>query len=317
MIDKSKGFINFGQVKGEKTYSMLAEKSNLEKTRLHIRNKNRERYDLAALIIAIPELTAYIKPNKYGGDSVDFTNPIAVKLLNRALLSHYYGVKHWEFPDENLCPPIPGRADYLHYIADLLVENNSGIIPKGDKITCLDVGVGANCIYPIIGVTEYDWKFIGSDVDPKSIKSAQHIVAANPSLTDKVECRIQKKKEEIFYGIIGKEEKIDCTICNPPFHSSSQEAQKSTQRKVMNLSGKRTKIPTLNFAGINHELIFEGGEYMFIRTMVMESKRFAKNCLWFSTLVSKSSNLKEIYKVLEEMNALQVKTIPMETGNKS
>ena len=140
--------------------------------RLHLRNKNRERYDLSALSTSNPELKTYIIPNakaKFGSETVDFSNPIAVKVLNKAILNHYYGIKNWEFPDENLCPPIPGRADYIHHIADLLSENNFGRIPIGDKITCLDVGVGASCIYPIIGATEYGWKFIGSDIDPKSL----------------------------------------------------------------------------------------------------------------------------------------------------
>ena len=116
---------------------MSTEKNQQEKTRLHPRNKNRKRYDLEALKHATPELVDFVKPNKYGVDSVDFSNPVAVKLLNRALLNYYYGIKNWEFPDENLCPPIPGRADYIHYVADLLSENNFGKIPVGDKITCL------------------------------------------------------------------------------------------------------------------------------------------------------------------------------------
>jgi 23S rRNA (adenine1618-N6)-methyltransferase len=70
----------------------------------------------------------------------------------------------------------------LHLIADLLAENNLGKIPKGDQITCLDIGVGASCIYPIIGVTEYGWKFIGSDIDSKSLESAKKIALANPSI---------------------------------------------------------------------------------------------------------------------------------------
>ena len=155
---------------------MSTEKKQQGQKRLHARNRNRERYDLEALMLANPELKNYIKPNKHGEDSVDFSNPIAVKLLNKALLNHYYGIKYWEFPDENLCPPIPGRADYIHHMADLLGETNSGIIPVGDKVLCLDVGVGASCIYPIIGVIEYGWKFIGSDIDPKSIASARKMI---------------------------------------------------------------------------------------------------------------------------------------------
>ena len=296
---------------------MSSEKRQEKKTRLHSRNKNRERYDLNAMTTSNPELVNYVKPNKYGEDSVDFSNPIAVKALNKALLNHYYGIKNWEFPDENLCPPIPGRADYIHQIADVLAENNFGTVPIGNKITCFDIGVGANCIYPIIGVTEYDWQFIGSDIDPKSIESAKSIVNSNSSLKDKIECRLQKNRNDVFLGIIGREDKIDFSICNPPFHSSFEDAQKGTRRKVKNLSGKKEKTPTLNFAGISNELICDGGEYKFIHNMIIESKNFSKNCFWFSTLVSKQSNLKGIYKSLEKIEANQIKTIPMGSGNKS
>ena len=296
---------------------MSSEKKRKEKARLHSRNRNRERYDLNALTISNPELKSYIMPNKYGVESVDFSNPIAVKLLNKAILNHYYGIKNWEFPDENLCPPIPGRADYIHYIADLLGENNFGKIPTGDKITCLDVGVGASCIYPIIGVTEYGWNFIGSDIDPKSIASAQNIVNSNSSIKDKIECRLQKKSKDVFYGIFGKEDKIDATICNPPFHSSNEDAQKGTRRKIKHLSGKKQETPELNFAGISNELVCDGGEYKFIRNMVRESEKFSKNCCWYSTLVSKQSNLKGIYKLLEKFEAKQIRKIPMGTSNKS
>ncbi len=296
---------------------MPSEKSTQEKARLHSRNRNREQYDLSALTGVNPELANYVKSNKYGVDSVDFSNPVAVKLLNKALLNHYYGIKNWDFPDENLCPPIPGRADYIHHIADLLCENNFGTIPRGDKITCFDIGVGASCIYPIIGVTEYDWKFIGSDTDPESIASAQHIISANSSLKDKVECRLQKNPKDVFYGVIGREDKFDLSICNPPFHSSAEDAQKGSRRKIKNLTGKNVKTPERNFAGISSELICEGGEYRFIHKMIRESKKYATNCYWFSTLVSKQSNLKGIYKSLGELEVNKIHTIPMGTGNKS
>lgn len=295
---------------------MSSEKTPQTKARLHPRNKNRERYDLKALISTIPELSKHVKTNNPGVESIDFANPIAVKLLNKALLDHYYGITYWEFPDKNLCPPIPGRADYIHYIADLLGESNVGNIPTGDQITCLDIGVGANCIYPIIGVTEYNWNFIGSDIDPKSIQSAERIIQNNPSLADKIECQLQKNKSSIFSGVLEKEDKIDITICNPPFHASAEEAQKGTRRKVKNLSGKKVKTAPLNFAGISNELICDGGEHQFIHTMIKESTDFASQCFWFSTLVSKQSNLKGIYKSLEKLNATEVKTIPMGTGNK-
>lgn len=296
---------------------MQSEKKEHTSKRLHVRNRNRDRYDLNALLISNPELKEHVKPNHFGDDSIDFSSPMAVKLLNKSLLNHYYGIANWDFPDENLCPPIPGRADYLHHIADLLAEYNFGDIPTGENFICLDVGVGASCIYPIIGVTEFAWKFIGSDIDPKSIESAQHIVDANESLKNKVSFRLQKNPRAVFRGIITDSDKIDLTICNPPFHTSLEEAQEGSRRKIKNLSGKTEETPALNFAGNGNELVFNGGEFQFIQNMISDSKMVSKNCFWFSTLVSKQSNLKGIYTSLEKNGAIQIKTLPMGTGNKS
>lgn len=296
---------------------MSAKKLKKVKDRLHSRNRNRERYDLDALKSVVPELSEFIKLNKYGNESVDFANPIAVKLLNRALLQHYYGINYWEFPDENLCPPIPGRADYLHYAADLLSESNYGVIPKGDMIKCLDVGVGASCIYPILGVVEYGWDFIGSDISAKSIESAENIVNKNDQLTGKVDLLLQKMPESIFKGIMDRADKIDVTICNPPFHATSEDAHNASMRKSSNLKGEKVTKPVLNFSGSFNELVTKGGEPGFIQTMAFESQKFANSVLWFTTLVSKQSNLKGLYKTLQIVNAEQVKTISVGTGNKS
>jgi len=47
-----------------------------------------------------------------------------VKVLNTALLFKYYNIQSWNFPDDNLCPPISGRVDYIHHLADLLKTSN-------------------------------------------------------------------------------------------------------------------------------------------------------------------------------------------------
>jgi 23S rRNA (adenine1618-N6)-methyltransferase len=296
---------------------MSSDKKQQVKARLHPRNRNRERYDLNALIDVIPELNVHVRPNKFGANTIDFSDPKAIKMLNQGLLNHYYGIKHWDFPEKNLCPPIPGRADYIHYVADLLSESNFGKVPIGEKVTCLDIGIGANCIYPIIGVSEYQWKFIGSDVDVKSIESAENIIDANPSLTGKIECRLQSNPTSIFRNILKTEEIIDITICNPPFHSSLKDAQTVTQRKVKNLSGNKIVADKVKLAGVSNELICDGGEIQFLQNIIKESKQNGQNCFWFTTLVSKQSNLKAVYRALDRVNPYQIKTIPMGTGNKT
>ena len=286
-----------------------------EKSKLHPRNKNRERYDFKQLIEGSPELAPYVKPNIYGGDSVDFTDMQAVKMLNKALLLHQYGISHWDIPDGYVCPPIPARADYIHYMADILCRNNYGKIPTGSRIKCLDIGVGASCIYPIIGNQEYGWSFIGSDIDPVAIESANRIIGFNPTLQGKIECKVQINAKDYFYGIIRKDELIDLSICNPPFYASAREAEGGTGKQIDQNTDKNAE-PILNVEGQNHELWCDGGEEKFVRNMVLQSKKFASNCFCFSTLVSKESNLKSIYHVLEQAEAVGVETIPMGQGNK-
>jgi len=284
---------------------------------LHPRNKNRERYDFKQLVAAFPALAPFVKLNKYNDESIDFADAEAVKALNKAILKFHYGIDHWDIPQKYLCPPIPGRADYIHHIADLLRRFNYGKIPTGSSIRCLDIGVGANCIYPVIGNTEYGWSFIGSDIDPVAIASANKIISSNDSLKGKVELRLQENAKDILFGVMRKDEHTDIVICNPPFHASAEEAESSTLRKLSNLSDKKVVEPVLNFGGQSHELWYEGGEERFVLRLIRQSKYFANSCFWFSTIISKKSNLKGAYSALKKAGAIEVETIPMGQGNKT
>lgn len=292
-------------------------KQSIEKTELHPRNRHRERYDFELLTKSFPELKHFVIVNAYGDTSIDFFNATAVKMLNRALLKHYYNIAHWNIPDTYLIPPIPGRADYIHHVADLLAAGNKGIIPKGSSVKCLDIGTGANLIYPIIGVHEYGWSFTGTDIDPVAIDAAKAVIILNPELKGKVELRLQLNAEDIFSGIIHKGEQFDVIICNPPFHASAAEARQGSLRKLSNLKGRKINTPRLNFGGTNNELWCPGGEVKFIRNMITESRKFAGQCNWFTTLVAKQASLNSIYDALAKAQAKEVKTIAMAQGNKS
>ena len=288
-----------------------------EKSGLHARNRHRSRYDFPALIASSPELAAFVAENAWGDLSVDFADPAAVKALNRALLRHFYQIAEWDIPEGYLCPPIPGRADYLHHLADLLASCNRGEVPRGKNITVLDVGIGANCIYPIIGLHDYGWRFTGSDTDEVALASAKKIIAQNPLLTHNVRLRLQKQPQQIFTNIIKPNERYDATLCNPPFHASAEEAASGTRRKRQNLGqGNPDGAPLLNFGGQSNELWCEGGEALFISRMVSESRTLAQNCFWFTSLVAKKETLPLIYQALEEAGAVTVRTLDMAQGQK-
>tara|TARA_B110000503_G_scaffold87359_1_gene132729 strand:- start:230 stop:1153 length:924 start_codon:yes stop_codon:yes gene_type:complete len=286
-----------------------------EKKGFHSRNKHRFGYDFTELINSNSSLKQFVSVNKYGNESIDFSNPEAIKTLNTSLLKSNYNIEYWDIPDGFLCPPIPGRAEYIHHVADVL-SDVYGEIPTGKKIKILDVGVGANCIYPIIGTAEYGWHFVGSEIDKQAIKCADKTVKSNIGLQDLVELRMQPSKRNVFKNIINVGEIFDMTICNPPFHSSKQEATKGTLRKLKNLNNDNTQKPALNFGGVNNELWCEGGELAFITNMIYESVHFKSQSLWFSTLVSKKENLKQVYKLLKKVGVIDVKTIELSQGNK-
>jgi 23S rRNA (adenine1618-N6)-methyltransferase len=286
------------------------------KTGLHPRNRHRGQYDFAQLCKACPELAAFVSLNKYNNESINFSNAEAVKTLNKALLKYFYGIQYWDIPPNYLCPPIPGRADYIHYAADLLSSCNKGVIPQGHSVKVLDIGIGANCVYPIIGNKEYGWNFVGSDIDEKAIKAARQIITSNDSISKAIECRLQTSPAQIFKGIIKKDEFFDLSICNPPFHASFAEAQAGTERKWKNLGIQKDKKNILNFGGQNTELWCEGGEEAFVGKMVEQSAGFSENCFWFSSLISKKDTLAAVNKLLRKVKAFDVKIINMSQGQK-
>lgn len=283
---------------------------------LHKRNLHNKRYDFKELIKSLPTLQEFVSLNKYNDLSIDFSNPKAVFTLNKAILSHFYGIKNWELPKGSLCPPIPGRADYIHYMADLLASCNKNIIPKSDKIKVLDVGVGANCIYPIIGSVSYNWNFKVSDIDDESLKNVAQIITLNERLKNKINIIKQTNKDDIFINVIKEDELFDLTICNPPFHKSKKDAIAGSLRKNKNLSKGRNKEATLNFAGKSNELWCEGGELAFIKKMIIQSKIYKNNSLWFSSLVSKKENLDSLLTFLEDIEVKESRVINMSQGQK-
>ncbi|AZZ95852.1 23S rRNA (adenine(1618)-N(6))-methyltransferase RlmF [Pseudoalteromonas sp. R3] len=279
---------------------------------MHVRNKHRQGYDFARLCIANPALKQHLITSPRKEDTIDFADRAAIVALNQALLACDYGVKFWQLPEPFLCPPVPGRADYIHALADLLADDNQGTPVTGKQIRCLDIGTGANLIYPLIGQAEYGWQFTGTDINPVAVSVAQTIAKAN-GLGIKI--KQQKDERAIFRGVISAKDYYQLTLCNPPFHESEQAAQAGTARKWRNL-GKTPQSTKLNFGGHAPELWCPGGELAFIKTMIKESQIFAEQVGWFTSLVSKKDNLPALKKALQAVKPSDIRVIEMQQGQK-
>jgi 23S rRNA (adenine1618-N6)-methyltransferase len=290
-----------------------------QQSSLHPRNKHTGRYDFDRLITKTPELKPFVVPNSYGDLSIDFANPVAVRVLNKALLKLFYDLDFWDIPEGFLCPPIPGRSDYIHNAADLLADLNQEVVPQGRQVRVLDVGVGASCIYPVIGACEYGWSFVGTDIDSDALASAQKIVNSNSKLTDLIEIKKQTNPNKILQGVVSSNEEFDLVICNPPFHKSLQDAQWGSRRKWKNLGREGDWKPVLNFGGKESELWCPGGELAFIEKMIQESVPFKSKVLWFSTLVSNKDILPALYPMLEhpDVDVYEIATVEMAQGQKT
>ena len=282
---------------------------------LHPRNLHNQGYDFPALVKSHPTLATHVKPNTHGELSIDFADPLAVKTLNAALLNHYYNIVQWDIPEGALCPPIPGRADYIHYVADL-----PGLEQPGVKL--LDIGTGANGIYPILACQIYGWQCVGSDINTRSLENVAKIITNNPTLKDRFTLRTQHDKNHIFEGIIESGEFFDVSVCNPPFHDSPEAALKASQLKLNNLArspgepDSKSEPKTLNFGGQGAELWCKGGEQLFLKKLIRESQKYSTQCRWFTSLVSKTDNVKPAKKLIRKLGAVDVREIEMKQGKK-
>ena len=283
--------------------------TNKKPSELHPNNKHNKGYDFKELCEAFSPLKAFVFVNAYGTETIDFANQKAVKSLNTALLFKDYKVKFWEFPDDNLCPPIPGRVDYIHYLADLLKA--SGI---SENAKVLDLGTGANCIYPLLGNAEYGWQFTGTDIDSKSLGFAELIVKKN-GLEQSIKLLKQSHSSQVLKGILTESDKFSAAMCNPPFYGSQEEAMMANTRKLTGL-GNENDLNLRNFGGKQQELWYKGGEKAFLHTYLYESSMFKTQCFWYSTLVSKKENVEGMCDSLNKLKATDIKIIPMHQGNK-
>jgi len=270
---------------------------------LHVKNRFNKGYDFEELIQKNPLLEEFVSKNKYQNFSIDFSNPKAVKELNKALLFSYDKISTWDFPDENLCPPIPGRLDYILHLSDLLSSE--------EKIYILDIGTGATCIYPLLGVAENNWNFTAVDIDLDSLDSAQDIIDDN-NLDANIKLRQQFNEQQILKGILEENDSFSATMCNPPFYKSAEEARGANRRKTRNLGNNAVR----NFSGNNNELWYVGGEKAFLHNYLYESSLFPEKSKWFTSLVSKKENVESLEKSSKKLGVSEFKVIPMQQGNK-
>lgn len=171
---------------------------------IHPRNRYADNPpDFSLLASLYPSFSSFVYYSHDGRPRIDWTDFNATRELTRVLLLHDHSLNWW-IPDGQLCPTVPNRLNYIHWIEDLLA---SDIIEKnnvdGDKVRGFDIGTGANCIYPLLGASLLSWSFVGSDITDVALEWAEKNVKSNPQISELIEIRRVEVTEPVNgHGVV-------------------------------------------------------------------------------------------------------------------
>lgn len=309
-----------------------------EKRCIHPRNKYSDNPpDFGLLASLYPSFQSYVFYSREGKPRIDWKDFNATRELTRVLLLHDHSITWW-IPDGQLCPTVPNRSNYIHWIEDLL---SSDTIPREDNVVKgFDIGTGANCIYPLLGASLLGWSFVGTDVTDVALEWAERNVKNNPQISELIEIRKVDFEEKlidqntnnggscmdfsrntelstsssvelcsgenknyhgppILLGVVKTGEKFDFCMCNPPFFEAMEE------------SGLN---PNTSCGGTPAEMVCPGGEQAFISRIIQDSVQLKQSFRWYTSMVGKKSSLKSLIAKLREVGVTVVKTTEFVQG---
>jgi|TARA_B110000914_G_scaffold218787_1_gene226532 23S rRNA (adenine1618-N6)-methyltransferase len=281
---------------------------------LHNNNPFKTGYNFKELVKYNSRLVEYVNLNEFNKETIDFNSNEAIYELNRSLLLANFSLSKYYLPKGYLIPGVPGRLNYLLHLKGFIHKKFN--YSNEQQLRGLDVGSGANAIYCILGAQHFNWIMVGSEFDLTAIEVSKKNILSTKNLDKKINIRRQLNKSFLLKNIITENDYFDFTVCNPPFHSSKEEAAKNALLKANNLKkSENKKAITPNFSGQANELWCNGGEQLFIKRLIKESILFKEQVKVFSSLVSKSNSLIIIKQQLKKVNA-RFYILPMNQGNK-
>ena len=272
------------------------------------KNKNNIFYndfrpDFLTLIKEFPELKKYIlKQNEDNEEEFqfDWSNNELSLLMDKSILNYYFNIKYYDIPKGFLIPPIPSRINYINLINSIITKLINDIDIK--NIIGIDIGTGANIIYPILGYSIYKWKFICTEINKEAYNNAKLILQKN-NLENNINIIKQNNKDNIFISILNRENKYIFSMCNPPYYNYENEIKLEDKKRDNEY----------NF----DEIYYKNGEYGFFQRYFEESICYKNNVFLYTILIGKKINAENIYDKLSSYNDI-IKIYNMQkilTGN--
>ena len=219
--------------------------------------------------------------------------------MTKCILNYYFKIKYYSISNNFLIPTVPSRLNYINVINSLL--KSYGVKNNEKEIIGIDIGTGANIIYPLLGYSVYKWKFICSEINEQAFENASKIIKEN-NLEENIKLIKQKYNNFIFIGIINRENRYTFTMCNPPYYDYEEEIKIEDKKRDCEY----------NF----DEIYYKNGEIGFFDKYFEESICYWKNVFIFTFLIGKKSNAEKIYEKISENKGIKFFDIKrIKTGN--
>ena len=278
---------------------------------MHPRNRYKDRPpDFTALARGDAAFARLLLP----GGQLDWSSPRSMTELCRVLLWHDFGVR-WELPPDRLCPTVPSRLNYLLWLEDLLALPRTGDGGRGGETAVppplgVDIGTGASCIYPLLGVAQLGWRFIATEIDPVSLGAARRNVSLN-SWEESIDVRAVSAPEELagtscqeaplLLGVLRADERVAFCMCNPPFYDEAEYPPSPAAQHAP-------------CAASHSEQFAPGGEVGFVLRLIRESQQLGTQVGWYSSLLGRKASLRPLLSALRKARASRVRTTELSQG---
>lgn len=227
---------------------------------------------------------------------LDFQDPETLKTLTKTILKLDFGL-HLEVPDDRLCPPVPNRWNYISWIQRLLDSTSSDYSGRYDperQVIGLDVGTGASAIYTMLCLSSRPkWTMCATDVDKKSFDSAILNLTSNRLSSRTKIIQTIDSQPIIPLQYLGVD-KLDFTVCNPPFFLDSADMNRSLQ------GADKMAKPNAVCTGAVVEMVCSGGDLGFVTRIVEESLVLRDKVSWYTSMFGKMSSAKAIIDLLKQ-----------------
>ncbi|PRP85949.1 methyltransferase-like protein 16 [Planoprotostelium fungivorum] len=270
--------------------------------KLHARNALRDRPDFKELGTKYPEFGKFLSEKASGKLQLDWTNGEAVREYNITLLKHYYNIT-LTLPSDQLCPPVANRANYIHWIEDLIQIDPASRAGRG-SVRGIDIGTGASCIYPLLGckINHPNWSFLAVDNDAQSLYIAEQNLNLNRQwLSDQNQSsliQLRHVTDGTTLDYLGQET-YDFLMTNPPFFSDLEETQLNER---VDATAKATEVVT------------QGGEVEFVGKIVENSMRTKGQVTWYTAMIGRKIDLTVLERKLRQCGVPHVKTSELSQG---